>query len=315
MLGDHLLVVGVALHRQQRRPGERAPHLALEAEDFLVGEHPPGQQCHHTAPAPLHRLEQGAQLGQVGHPGRHRPTAVAVVGGRGAGGETRRAARHGIGDHRLHERDLVRRGGTFVGVVAHDVEPHGSVTDITPVVECRPPRRHRVEVLGEGLELVPGHAGRQRVEAHVLDVLERPRQERHAVGADGCDGEAAVPRDHRGDPVERGRRQVRVPEHLRVVVGVDVDEAGGHDLAPGIEHTLTFEPLPDVADPSAGDSDVAGPAGGARAVHHGAPPNHDFGGHATIVAAPAARCTRELPACGRSPIPWAGRGPAAQGSR
>ena len=140
-----LLVVRVALHREQRRPGERSPHLALEPEDLLVGEDAARQQRHHPAPALLDRLEQRAQLGQVGHPRRHRPAAVAVVGRRRARGEAGGAARHGVGHHRLHERDLVVGRRPLVGVLAHDVEPHRGVPDVAPEVQRRarapPPRR------------------------------------------------------------------------------------------------------------------------------------------------------------------------------
>ena len=87
-----------------------------------------------------------------------------------------------------------------------------------------------VEVLAEAPP-VPRHAFGERGERHALD----PRQHAHQVvavlGSERRDREAAVAADHRRDAVQRRRRQRRVPEHLRVVVRVDVDEAGRDDLA------------------------------------------------------------------------------------
>ena len=52
---------------------------------------------------------------------------------------------------------------------------------------------------------------------------------------DRGDGEAAVAADHRGDAVQRRRREVAVPEHLRVVVRVHVDETRRDELAGRID--------------------------------------------------------------------------------
>ena len=77
----------------------------------------------------------------------------------------------------------------------------------------------------------------QRLERHALDA----RQHAHEVVAVGGvvrqrrDGEAAVAGERGGDAVQRRRRERAVPEHLRVVVRVHVDEAGRDDLAGGVD--------------------------------------------------------------------------------
>ena len=60
---------------------------------------------------------------------------------------------------------------------------------------------------------------------HVLDVLQRADEQLAVLGPDRRDREAAVAGDDRRDAVPARRRERRVPEHLGVVVGVDVDEA------------------------------------------------------------------------------------------
>jgi hypothetical protein len=88
-----------------------------------------------------------------------------------------------------------------------------------------------------------------------------------------------------------GRRQVGVPEDLRVVVGVDVDEPGADDLAGRIEHAAALETGADAADTAAGDGDVGRATGSTGAVHHGPTSYDDVCIHPPIVAAPTPRCT------------------------
>ena len=82
------------------------------------------------------------------------------------------------------------------------------------------------QVLGEGLE-GPVDALDQGVEGHALDVLQRAGDGLAVLGAGRGDPEPAVADDHAGHAVPARRRQVRVPQDLGVVVGVDVDEARG----------------------------------------------------------------------------------------
>jgi hypothetical protein len=50
------------------------------------------------------------------------------------------------------------------------------------------------------------------------------------------EAEAAVPDHHRRHPVPAGERQVRIPEQLRIVVRVEIDEAGRDDHPARVEH-------------------------------------------------------------------------------
>ena len=98
----------------------------------------------------------------------------------------------------------------------------------------------RREVLGEGGE-VPRDAGRERGDVHVLDVLERAGDELAVLGARRRDREPAVAGDDGRDAVEARRRERGIPEHLRVVVRVDVDEARRDDAVAGVEHPVAVE--------------------------------------------------------------------------
>ena len=61
------------------------------------------------------------------------------------------------------------------------------------------------------------------------------------LGPGRRDREAAVAGHHGGDAVVRRRPQRRIPEHLRVVVGVDVDEAGRDRATRRVELAVAAE--------------------------------------------------------------------------
>ena len=172
-------------------------------------------------------------------------------------------------------------GDALVRRVAHHEQPQRGVTDVHVEVEHGAAARDGRQVLGERLE-VPRDTRRQRLDVHVLDVLERASDRRVVLGSRRRDREAAVARDHRRHAVERRRRERGIPEHLRVVVGVDVDEPRRHDLARGVElpRAVGVELRPDLHDAPALDRDVGGVAGRAGAVDDGAAPDHDVGAHA-----------------------------------
>ena len=150
--------------------------------------------------------------------------------------------------------------------------------DVDGVVQRHAPTFHRVEVLGERLE-VPRDPGGERRDVHVLDVLERVGEQIAVLGSARRDAEAAVPGDDRGDAVPRRRREGRIPEHLGVVVGVDVDEAGCDDEAAGIELVAARQTRPDLRDHTVAHRDVGDAPGSARAVDDRPAPDHHVLGH------------------------------------
>ena len=65
----------------------------------------------------------------------------------------------------------------------------------------------------------------ERGERHALDLRHHPAEVVGVLGVHRREREAAVAADDAGDAVDVARRRDRVPEQLRVVVGVRVDEA------------------------------------------------------------------------------------------
>src|SRR5207302_3206220 len=82
------------------------------------------------------------------------------------------------------------------------------------------------EELGEALP-GPGQAGLEDRLAHALDAGKHAHQEIAVRGPVGRQGEAAVATDDGGDAVPDAAGGQRLEGELGVVVGVDVDNAGG----------------------------------------------------------------------------------------
>src|SRR5439155_27178994 len=79
-----------------------------------------------------------------------------------------------------------------------------------------------------------------------------------ALGPDGREPDAAVAHHDGGDAVPGGGAEERVPRDLPVVVGVDVDEAGGDDAAAGVDHVAALViDVPDLGDAPPIDRHVA----------------------------------------------------------
>ena len=94
----------------------------------------------------------------------------------------------------------------------------------------------------------------------------------------------------RRDAVQARRRRGRVPEELRVVVRVRVDEAGRDDEAgrrrPSRSRCSSI--VADLDDAAVADTDVGPAAGRAGAVDDGAAPDHEVE-HRFPISAPSIR--------------------------
>ena len=81
------------------------------------------------------------------------------------------------------------------------------------------------------------------------------------------EADAAIAHHHRGDAVPAGRRQLAVPGRLAVIVGVDIDEAGRHQRACGVEFAPARPRLAaGLRDASVRDRNVAGEGLASRTV-------------------------------------------------
>ena len=91
------------------------------------------------------------------------------------------------------------------------------------------------------------------------------------LGVRGREGESAVARHDRGDPMSGRSVERWIPLHLCVVVGVDVDETGGDDQARNIDvgDVSPFSNRADSDDSAGANLYVSTPGRGAGAVDDG----------------------------------------------
>ncbi len=225
-------------HGTEQVPVERAiggqRHVGHELHAVPRHLADPGDHAQGRAGVEADHPGQGHTLHERRRPGRDRHTVAVGVDVVRAGRQAERAGGERLGEQTLHGGEVylarvVPRGGR-----AHDGPSQRRVAHQEAGVDAEPtfePVEERAE--GRPVDRAPGPEGAER------DALDDGHHARHVVGisvGDRGQRESAVPGDDRGDAVERRRAGVRVPEELGVVVGVDVDETGGHHQSVGIEN-------------------------------------------------------------------------------
>ena len=204
---------------------------------------------------------------------------VAALGG----AESERAGGHRLADDGVLPRGLVVGGGALGGVGAQHVAADGAMANLRRDVDAKLLPFDPVEELGEALPLPVEH-GVQDVEIDRLDAGKHAHEELAVLGLAGGQGVAAVAHDHGGGAVPRRAREQAVPHDLGVVVGVDVDEAGGDDSALGVNDTPGGLVEPALGrDPPAADAHVGAVAGQPAAVDHGPILDEQVEGHGCVV--------------------------------
>ena len=115
----------------------------------------------------------------------------------------------------------------------------------------------RVEEIGEALPF-PGQALDHDDLGNVLDAFHRADQQAAILLAAWREADPAIADHHRRHAMRRGRIQPVGPDRLAVIMGVDVDEAGGDDLAGRIDLLIGGAvDRADRGDPIALDGEVA----------------------------------------------------------
>ncbi len=109
-------------------------------------------------------------------------------------------------------------------------------------------------------------------------------------GRVGCDPEAAVPHHHGRHAVPGGGREVAVPEHLGVVVGVGVDEAGGEHQPVQVDDGLRGPHLGTRGESPGRTSTMASPSTTTVARRRSVPvPSITHAPHSAVVNGPSLR--------------------------
>ena len=172
--------------------------------------------------------------------GRQIAAVIVPVGHAERTRKTEAAGLQGFAQHVLDARDLVR-GRRVIGIagrlIAHDPGAQRRVGHQRGGIHPDLVAFQAVQKLGKGLP-VPAHRGLHDGQRDGLGALHTQHRPLLVLGPDRGKAKAAVADGHTRHPMPAGQRGVRVPAGQgRVVVGVDVHEAGRHHAAGGVDNT------------------------------------------------------------------------------
>ncbi len=273
----HRLQVPSAGCREQRIC-ERASDARLPLVHVGVAALVTGGDEHDALARLANGHEQGVDLVALGEAAGDRLAVDAAVRVREARREPRCAHIDRFAHELAHALNLVGCGGALVRRVTQHVEPQRRMADVSREVERGPESADSCQVLRERLE-VPRDARVEGSGIHVLDVLERAHDRVALLRASRSDREPAVAGDDGRDPLVRRGAERRVPEDLRVVVGVDIDEARCDGATRCVEHADALEVRADLGDHTVRDSNVGHPSRSAGPVEHRSSADHDVSRH------------------------------------
>ena len=226
---------GVSVLRCTGRP-DAARHGADQRAVVVVvaGEERAGDELDRAAAELGEHAGERDQLVGRGVVRRHAAPVVRDVQLELRRREADRALAQRGADELLHRRDLVGGRGALRRVVAHHVAAHRAVPDVRADVHAERGRRAR---RGSRRSVPPAKSTPAASASADMPSTRLSISSSHATSSGSArrEREAAVAGEQRGDAVPRRGRRGRVPVQLRVVVRVDVDEAGRDEQAVGVD--------------------------------------------------------------------------------
>src|SRR5271155_1525297 len=163
------------------------------------------------------------------------------LGARGA--EAERPRSESVAHHGRHPRDILGCRSLIGGAaLAHDVGAHRTMRELSAHVDRAFLARKDIEILSERLPLPIDSSG-QSLLRNVLHTDHQVDQVISLAPPDRSKSDAAVAGNHRGYAVPARRRKIRVPEHLTVVMGVDINPSGRYQKAVSIDFAAAWSRL------------------------------------------------------------------------
>ena len=271
--------------REHARAAAALHHPAQHVEfRFRIGR-PFGHDLQEPGTRVAHAHGDAGQLVLLRAEGRRRIALQCLVAQAARGGKAERSRAHRLGGDLAHLGDV-----RLVGIlqrdrpIAHDEHAHGGVRQQRGNVDVAVAPLQGAKILGERLPL-PGQTfmhDRARDVLHALHQLDQLFAVRRPAWGEA---HAAIAHHRGGDAVHGRRRHVAVPHRLPVVVRVDVDEAGCHQLALGVNLLgAVLGQAADRGDAAALDTDISLDRSSPSAVNHRATANDqiEFRCHALI---------------------------------
>ena len=272
---------GFALQqRHGHRPAGRGGDAAQDGE-LVVRLVEVGNDLHPALADLPQRAADGGKLDLGGVQRGRGDAGEGLVGDGAGGGEAERAGADALGGQAGHLVAVGLGGGFTVGAaLAHHIDANGGVRHLGGDVEIVLAGIERIEELRESLP-VPRQAGGQHHFGDVFHPFHQVHQDVALFRPARSEADAAIADQRCGDAVPGGGGDVVPPGDLRVVMGVHVDEAGGHELARGVDLPISpgwiaFRQIrADCHDFAIGDGDVGLVGFAAGTIDDGAAANDE----------------------------------------
>jgi hypothetical protein len=211
----------------------------------------------HAAADTVHRARDRRQFVLAGFQRRREIAGRGAMIERARGRKSERARAHGLARQRGHRRIVFMCGGIAPrAALAHHIDPERGVRQLRTDIDVETALRQPFHVVGKAFPR-PRNSGAQHRLRDVLDAFHQLDQPDVIVRPAGRKTDAAIAHDRRRDAVLGRGRDVVAPGDLTVVMGVDVDEAGGHQFALGVDLFLALgRDLPDFRDAAVLDRNI-----------------------------------------------------------
>ena len=189
-------------------------------------------------------------------------------------GKANRAGIHRFTHESRHLRDIVRRRRLMVDrAVAHDKDAQGGMGDVAGHIHSIFARRQTIQIIGESFP-IPVQPFIKNDAGDFFDAFHQLDQRLLMLRQHGSKADAAISANRCGHAMREARVEPVIPEELAVIMGVDVDKAGGDDGASCVNFLARCTgDRADFNDQAVLDRHVSGIARCARAINDGAAAN------------------------------------------
>ena len=271
----HRAVGAFQQRNRQRPPGalaEAAQQSQRAVEILEVRD-----ELHGAAPRLPERRRERHQFVLRRFEARRRAAVARTVEERARSRQTHRAGLDRFPHELLHLLDVgCRSRFALCAAFAHDVHPQRRMREVAADIHVELACRQEVEILRIGFPR-PRESFREHRMRDVFDALHEPHQHVVLIGPARCEADPAVAHHDGGYPVSGRGPQTAFPRDLSIVVRMDVDEAGRHDLPACVQRLgCASRDFADGGDAAVIDRDIRPDWRFAGAVHDDAPADQEI---------------------------------------
>ena len=260
---------GAGHAREQCGPANRHIVFFGEGGELIMEQGRADGRLNNFSAAFARGADQTVNLDHIGEAARHRFAAIAMMGCRLRCGEAEGARLHRLADNVGHAFHLIFGRFTFHRICAHNIGADGGMARQNGQVDGAAPFLNGIHIFAKALKRPFGaEPFGKRIKGHAFHLFKGTHDVCPVFGPCRGNTEAAVADDGGCDAMPGGDGQHFVPDDLRIIMGVDIDKAGGNGQAGCVDFARrVFRDLAKCHDATIADADVALVAGSTGAIN------------------------------------------------